>query len=54
LRFSHLQLGAAISQQGKPIAFYIRKLNPVEKRYTTTEGNYSIFFETLRNFKTSY
>ena len=31
-----LQLGALISQQGKPIAFYNRKLNPAQTWYTTT------------------
>ena len=34
---SHTQLGAVISQDIKPIAFYSRKLNPVQTRYTTTE-----------------
>ena len=34
---SHTQLGAVISQRGKPIAFYSRKLNPAQTRYTTTE-----------------
>jgi RNase H-like domain found in reverse transcriptase/Reverse transcriptase (RNA-dependent DNA polymerase) len=34
---SHYKLGAAISQQGKPIAFYSRKLNPAQTHYTTTE-----------------
>ena len=34
---SHYQLGAVISQDGKPIAFYSRKLKPEQTRYTTTE-----------------
>ena len=34
---SHLQLGAVISQNRKPIAFYSRKLNPAQQRYTTGE-----------------
>ena len=34
---SHTQLGAVISQKGKPIAFYSRKLKPEQTRYTTTE-----------------
>jgi hypothetical protein len=33
----HKQLGAVISQDNKPIAFYSRKLNPAQTRYTTTE-----------------
>ena len=28
-----LQLGAVISQNGKPIAFYSHKLNPAQTRY---------------------
>ena len=31
---SKTQLGAVISQNGKPIAFYSRKLNPAQTRYT--------------------
>jgi RNase H-like domain found in reverse transcriptase len=34
---SHKQLGSTITQDGKPIAFYSRKLNPAQTRYTTTE-----------------
>jgi hypothetical protein len=30
-------LGAVIIQDKKPIAFYLRKLNTAQKRYTTTE-----------------
>ena len=32
---SKLQLGSEISQKGKPIAFYNRKLNPTQVNYTT-------------------
>ena len=34
---SHLQLGGVISQDGNPIAYYSRKLNDAQTRYTTTE-----------------
>jgi hypothetical protein len=34
---SQTQLGAVLSQQNCPIAFYSRKLNPAQTRYTTTE-----------------
>ena len=34
---SDYQLGAVISQQGKPIAFFSRKLNNAQKNCTTTE-----------------
>ena len=32
---SATQLGAVISQHGDPIAFYSRKLNPDQRKYTT-------------------
>ena len=32
-----LQIGAVISQKGKPIAFYSRKMNSAQQNYTTTE-----------------
>ena len=34
---SKLQLGAVISQKGKPIAFYSRKNNSAQQNYTTTD-----------------
>jgi hypothetical protein len=34
---SKLQLGACISQNGKLVAFYSRKLQPAQTRYTATE-----------------
>ena len=38
---SDVQLGVCISQDGKPIAFYSRKLNPAQTKYTTTEQELS-------------
>ena len=49
---SHTQLGAVISQKGKPIAFYTRKLNPAQTRYTTTERELLSIVETLKEFRT--
>ena len=48
---SHRQLGAVISQEGKPIAFYSRKLNDAQTRYTTTERELLSIVETLKEFR---
>ena len=44
-------LGAVISQNGKPITFYSRKLNPAQTRYTTTERELLSIVETLKEFR---
>ena len=47
---SKLQLGAVISQKGKPIAFYFRKINSAQHNYTTSEKELLSIVETLKEF----
>ena len=48
---SHCQLGAAASQEGKPIAFHSRKLNPAQTRYTTMERELPSAAKTLKEHR---
>jgi hypothetical protein len=48
---SDVQLGGVISQDGKPIAFYSRKLNPAQRNYTVGEREMLSIVETLRAYR---
>jgi hypothetical protein len=48
---SNYQLGAVIKQEGKPIAYFSRKLTPTQRRYTTIEKELLSIIETLREYK---
>jgi hypothetical protein len=48
---SGYQLGAVLQQEGKPLAYYTRKLTDTPRRYTTEERELLSIVETLKEFK---
>ena len=48
---SKVQLGAVISQDNKPVAFYSRKINPTQANYITTESKLLSIVETIKQLR---
>ena len=48
---SKVQLGAVIIQDKRPIAFFSRKLNPAQTRYTVAERELLSIVEVLKEFR---
>jgi hypothetical protein len=48
---SSMQLGAVITQDNRPIAFFSRKLSKTQEKYSVTEIELLAIVETLKEFK---
>ncbi len=48
---SSTQLGAVITQDNRPIAFFSRKLSKTQQKYSVTEIELLAIVETLKEFK---
>jgi hypothetical protein len=48
---SSMQLGAVITQDNRPIAFFSRKLSETQQRYSVTEIELLAIVEILKEFK---
>ena len=48
---SKFQLGAIIAQNNRPLAFFSRKLNTVQQKYSVTKQELLAIVETLKELK---
>ena len=48
---SKLQIGTVISQKGKPIAFYSRRMNSAQHNYTTPDKELLSIVAALKEFR---
>ncbi len=48
---SKFQLGAVITQNNRPMAFFSRKLNTAQQKYSLIEQELFVMVETLKEFK---
>ncbi len=48
---SSTQLGALITQDNRPIAFFSRKLSKTQQKYSVTEIELLVIVKTLKEFK---
>jgi RNase H-like domain found in reverse transcriptase len=46
-----LQLGAVITQENRPVAYYSRKLNSAQRNYTVGEKEIHAVVETLNEYR---
>ena len=51
LMLPKVQIGAVISQKGKPIAFYLQNMNSAQQNYTTTEKELLSVVSSLKEFR---